>query len=129
MNICSFFSPSCYTVSFCSCLFKKLFFFSFFEKDGKDKAADLEVRVLVADMDSVMQTVVIEEAKKIVAGLEKNAKEKEVAAALRTFLDQQYGKAWHVVVGANFGSSVSSLAMRFLYFYVNATAILCFQTK
>jgi dynein light chain LC8-type len=89
----------------------------------------VEVRVLVADMDGVMQTTIIDEAKKIIGSLEKNAKEKEVAAALRSFLDQQFGKAWHVIVGANFGSSVSSLAMRFLYFYVNSTAILCFQTK
>jgi dynein light chain LC8-type len=80
-------------------------------------------------MDPVIQAAIIDEAKRITASLEKNAKEKEVAVALRTFLDEQYGKAWHVIVGANFGSSVSSLAMKFLYFYVNATAVLCFQTK
>ncbi len=81
---------------------------------------------------------------RIMEAVGKNAKEKDVAAALRPYLDQHFGKVsepakrlftdlqrqtWHVIVGSNFGSSVTSLAMRFLYFYVGSTAVLCFQTK
>ena len=54
---------------------------------------DTAVRVLVADMDSNMQSSIIEYARGLFNGeLEKGAKEKEVAVAMRSFLDQQYGK-------------------------------------
>lgn len=89
----------------------------------------MEVRVVVADMDQAMQSQIVEETKRLYEELDKEAKEKDVATALRTYLDEAFGKSWHVIVGVNFGSSVSSLAQRFLYFYCGTFAVLAFQTK
>lgn len=85
--------------------------------------------MVVVDMEESMVSQVVEETKRLYGELPRDAKEKDVAGALREWLDVTYGKSWHVIVGANFGSSVSSLAKRFLYFYVGPTAVLCFQTK
>ena len=90
---------------------------------------DGDVRVAVADMDPSMQSEILEEVKLLYGGLDKASKEKDVAGLVREWLDDKYGKSWNVIVGASFGSSVSSLAQRFLYFYVGSMAFLIFQTK
>ena len=84
---------------------------------------------MVADMGEEMKSQIVDETRRLYDSLDKDAKEKDVAAALRAYLDDTFGKSWHVIVGVNFGSSVSSLAQRFLYFYYGTFAILAFQTK
>ena len=63
------------------------------EGSSRKPVDETAVRVLVADMDANMQSNIIEFARGLFNGeLEKGAKEKEVAVAMRSFLDQQYGK-------------------------------------
>ena len=52
--------------------------------------------------------------------------EKEIAFTIKKQFDKEFDDQWHVIVGKNFGLYVSHLSGRFLYGYVNKTAIACF---
>ena len=42
-------------------------------------------------------------------------------------MDAQWGGNWHVVVGKNFGSSVTHETKKFVYFYLGETAIMMYK--
>lgn len=54
--------------------------------------------------------------------------ERDIAQAVKTQLDTEYGVHWHVVVGKNFGSFVTHEKGHFAYFYIDALAFLVFKT-
>ena len=55
--------------------------------------------------------------------------EKDIAAFLKKEMDKTYGTTWHCIVGKNFGSYVTHEMGNFIYFYVDALAILLFKTS
>jgi len=89
-----------------------------------------KVKILQVDLDDAIQLDVFETADRLLKEeTSKGGKEREVAEQLKKHMDENYGKHWHIIVGASFGSQVSALSNGFLYFYLDDVAILCFRTN
>ena len=54
--------------------------------------------------------------------------DRDIAADIKKQLDARFGRMWHVVVGADFGSFVSHESGAFAYIYLKDRAVLMFRT-
>eukprot|EP00270_Netrium_digitus_P010160 TRINITY_DN3132_c0_g1_i1.p1 TRINITY_DN3132_c0_g1~~TRINITY_DN3132_c0_g1_i1.p1 ORF type:complete len:101 (+),score=29.22 TRINITY_DN3132_c0_g1_i1:146-448(+) len=93
-----------------------------------DRVAVPKVRKIVIkseDMDSAMQKEATDCA---VEAMEKFTLEKDIAGYIKKEFDRRHGAIWHCIAGRSFGSYVTHEAGHFLYFYVDATAVLLFKT-
>ncbi|KAI6189949.1 Dynein light chain [Aphelenchoides bicaudatus] len=64
-----------------------------------------------------------------IEALTKYTVEQNAARFIKESFDNEYGPSWQVVVGKQFGCFVSHFSSDFIYFYVNAVAILLYKTS
>ncbi|KAL1807374.1 hypothetical protein ACET3Z_024364 [Daucus carota] len=84
-----------------------------------------KVVIKSADMKEDMQLQAIDIA---IAAYEKHGVEKDVAEYIKKEFDNKYGPTWHCIVGKNFGSYVTHETHHFVYFYLDAKAVLLFKS-
>ncbi|KAI6173762.1 Dynein light chain [Aphelenchoides besseyi] len=54
--------------------------------------------------------------------------EQDAARYIKEAFDREHGPQWHCVVGKQFGCFVSHFRADFVYFYVNAIAVMLYRT-
>ncbi|MCL7030372.1 hypothetical protein MKW94_013820 [Papaver nudicaule] len=72
-------------------------------------------RILAVDMPPFMQTQAVGRARNAYNGRDKFSS-RALASALKKEFDEEYGAAWHCIVGTSFGSFVTHSVGGFLYF-------------
>ncbi|KAK1390462.1 Dynein light chain [Heracleum sosnowskyi] len=88
-------------------------------------SAGKKVVIKSADMKEDMQLQAIDIA---IAAYEKHSVEKDVAEYIKKEFDKKHGPTWHCIVGKNFGSYVTHETNHFVYFYLDAKAVLLFKS-
>ncbi|RAL54333.1 hypothetical protein DM860_001461 [Cuscuta australis] len=78
-----------------------------------------------ADMKENMQKDAVSIA---IDAFERHNVEKDVAEYIKKKFDQMHGPTWHCIVGKNFGSYVTHETNHFVYFYLDAKAVLLFKS-
>ena len=71
---------------------------------SNDSVGDPKAHIVSADMSEGLQQEIIKIA---ASALKKSDVAKEIAAEIKRVLDADHGRAWHVVVGRDFGSNVT----------------------
>ncbi|CAA9993151.1 unnamed protein product [Nesidiocoris tenuis] len=82
--------------------------------------------VKFSDMSPEMQLDALSVA---LEGHQKFDSEMNLARHIKTRFDRKYRRFWHCTVGRDFGSYVSHVGKRFIYFHVDQYAILLFKSK
>ena len=62
------------------------------------------------------------------ASIEKFQIEKDIATEIKKRCDEQFGGTWHVIVGKNFGSSITHDTKYVMFFQVDLLCVLIFKS-
>lgn len=85
----------------------------------------MTVKIHKAEIPAEMRDEAIELVEN---AMEKHTIEKDVATEVKKKCDEKFGGTWHIVVGRNFGCSITHDTRYVLFFQVNLMHVMLFKS-
>lgn len=90
-----------------------------------EKSSSRTIRIHKADIPLEMQTTIVQ---RVNEGMDKFQIEKDISTYVKKKCDEEFGGTWHVVVGRNFGCSITHDTKFVLFFQIDLLHVLLFKS-